>query len=393
MNNTEKFLIDVLRCFVEGTETKLNTEGVNPHQLLSLSKQHSVAGVVAYMLSKQNAFWDKETEKQFLKEYERTLMQMLSRESSAVKLCDKLTQMGIPHILFKGMTVSEAYPVAALRTYGDVDIIVKKDDVPAIRKFMVEDGFEHSLTDEGVVNAFKRGRERYEIHTALNMSNLRVAEFFTEIWENAVLRQGETYVFNHNFHLSYLICHLEKHVYGSGAGVRMYLDIALYLKKFAQELDLDFVRNTLDHCGLGEFLNTAFYLCNKWFDAEIPAWVVPMDDKLYSDMCDFVFSGGVFGEQTIDDILRDDLRREMASGKKGAKFRYILHRVFPTAHELCRMFPRFEGKPLLLPCAWLCHVGRVIFTGKISNMSKVMKTDADVSQAKKEFLERIGSRR
>ena len=59
MNNTEKFLIDVLRCFVTGTETKLNTDGVDPQELLSLSKQHSVAGIVACILSKQTAFWNK----------------------------------------------------------------------------------------------------------------------------------------------------------------------------------------------------------------------------------------------------------------------------------------------------------------------------------------------
>ena len=393
MNNTEKFLIDVLRCFVTGTETKLNTDGVDPQELLSLSKQHSVAGIVACILSKQTAFWNKEAEKQFLKEYDRTLMQMLSRESSAVELCHKLTQMNIPHIVFKGMTVSEAYPVAALRAYGDVDIIVKKDDVPVIRRLMTEEGFEHTLTDEGVVNAFKRGRERYDIHTALNVSNVNNAEFFSNIWENAVLRQGKTHVFNHNFHLIYLICHLEKHVYGSGAGVRMYLDIALYLKKFANELDLDFVRSTLERCGLGKFLCTVLYLCNKWFAVEIPSWVEPMEDKVYSGMWEFVFSGGVFGEQTKDDILRDDLRREMASGKKGAKFRFIVRRMFPSSFELCRMYPRFEGKPLLIPCAWFCHIGNVIFTGKISKVKKVMNTDADVSRAKKEFLESIGSRR
>ncbi|MBQ7999943.1 MAG: nucleotidyltransferase family protein [Ruminococcus sp.] len=393
MNITEKFLIDVLRCFVTGTDIELNTDGVDAEELLALSKQHSVAGAVAGILERGGLFAGEDIEARFAKEYERTLMQMLSRESSAQKFCDTLTKMGIPHIIFKGMTVSEVYPVAALRAYGDVDIIVRQEQVEPIRKYMIGSGFDYTLTDEGVVSAFKRGRERYEVHTALNVSNVKNTEYFSQIWENTVPRQGETRVFNDNFHLCYLICHLEKHVYGSGAGVRMYMDIALYIKNKADSLSMEFVRDTLEQCGLAQFFNTVLYMCNRWFGLEVPSWVEPLDDDTYTQMCDFIMSGGVFGEQGEKARMRDDLRRELASGKKGVRFRFLLSRAFPTASELQRMFPRFQGKPLLVPVAWLCHVGSVIRKGKMSNIKTIMTADTDNAEEKKAFLDRIGSRR
>ncbi len=393
MNNTEKFLIDVLRCFATGTQTKFNTGGVDKEELFVLSKKHSVAGIISYILERYDVFDGDSIKGKFAREYEYTLMQMLSRESSAQKLCDKFTEMGIPHILFKGTTVSEAYPVKVLRAFGDVDIIVHKEHISAIRDFMIGEGFEYSLTDEGVVSVFKRGREKYEIHTALNEPIAKKSAFFSDVWGNAEVKQGQTYVFNQNFQLCYLICHLEKHVYGSGSGVKMYLDITLYLKKYADSIDIDFVRENLTKCGLSQFFETVLYICNRWFDLEIPSWVKPLEEGLYEQMCEFIFSGGVFGVQGKEDIMNDDLRREMTSGKKFAKIRFIMSRIFPTAHELYRMFPRFQGKPLLLPCAWFCHVCKVIRKGKLSNVKEIMHTDADRAYEKKEFLDRIGSRR
>lgn len=393
MNTIQKQLIDVLRCFAQGTEVKMNITDAQKEELFILSKKHSVAGIVAYTLKLCDTLSQNDIEAKFAKEYERTVMQMLSREASALRICDELTQMDIPHILFKGITVSEAYPVPQLRAFADVDIIVDKTHLEDIRKHMERSGFKHTVADAGVVNAFKRHRERYEFHKELNVSNVKNTKYFSEIWGNTVARQGKTLQFNHNFHLCYLICHLEKHVYGSGAGVRMYLDIALYLNKYRNDIDIDFVREILDSCNLGKFLNTILYVCNRWFGCEAPLWVEPLDDEIYLQLCDFVFSGSVFGKQCKDDVFQDDLRREISSGKKGAKLRFFLSRVFPTVGELYRMYPKFENKPLLLPVAWFCHVWGAIKNKKLSNVKAIISADSSIAQKKNEFLSNIGSGR
>lgn len=393
MNTIQKQLIDVLRSFATGTKVKLNITDAEKEQLFALSKKHSVAGVVAYTLGLCDTAVQGEVEAKFAREYERTVMQMLSREASALNICKKLTEMNIPHILFKGMTVSEAYPVPQLRAFADVDIIVSKSYLSDIRRYMEANGFKHTLADEGVVNAFKRGRERYEFHNTLNVFNAKETEYFSNVWDNTVVMQGKTLRFNHNFHLCYLICHLEKHVYGSGAGVRMYLDIALYLNKYKDDIDIEFVRETMAFCGLEQFLNTILYVCNRWFGCELPSWVKPLEEEIYSQLCDFVFSGGVFGNQDKKEVFQEDLRREMSSGKRGVKLRFFISRVFPTPSELYRMFPKFEKKPVLLPVAWACHVGSVIKNRKLSNIKTIISADSQTAERKKEFLSSIGSRR
>lgn len=391
MNTTKLTLLSILESFAKGCKEKPNTENADSHQLFALAKQHSVVGIVAYTMDKFDLFENDEVRQKFMHEYDRTVMNMLSREVNAMRLCAELNSLGIDHILFKGMMVSAAYPIPSLRTYGDIDMVIREKDTDKLCEFMKTKGFIHSLTDAGVVNAFHKTKEHYECHKNLNVSNLKDKSYFENLWDNAVSEDNHTYRFEHNFHLCYLITHLEKHVYGSGAGLRMYLDIVLYAQKYKESLDWEKVRETLTSLGLGEYLNTLLYVCSKWFGMSIPSWVKPMDENVYAQMCDFTFAGGVFGDQSAEKNAEDALRHSMADGKKNARFRFLLQRVFPPFSELVRLYPKYTGKPYLAPVAWINHVVRFFSDKKFSRVKVISSANTDVAKQKKEFLESIGS--
>ena len=391
MNITESVLISILRAFAAENEIKPNIDGVDMQSLFSLAKKHSVIGVVAHTLNTFDLYESEEQKDKFMHEFDRTLMAMLSRESSAVKLSAKLSQMDIEHILFKGMMVSEAYPISALRTYGDVDIVIRKDDVDNVLSYMTGEGYKHYVADAGVVNVFEKNKEHYEFHTNLNVSNLKDSSYFEKLWEHTVSLKDKALRFEHNFHLCYLITHLEKHVYGSGAGLRMYLDIALYIRKYRSEISLDDVREILSSLGLGNFFNTVLYVCNKWFALEIPQWVIPLEEDVYEGMCDFTLSGGVFGVISSSMAVENALRQTMVANKKNAKFKFFMGRLFPPYYELCRMYPKYSGKPYLAPVAWINHVFRFFKDKKYKHAKAIASADVISAQQKKEFLESIGS--
>lgn len=393
LNTTEKFFIELLRSFVTGSDPKVNTDEIDEVLLLELCKRHSLQGVVAYMVNRCNLTLRDDTVAVLSEAYDRTLMQMMHREGSAVALCKKLSENNIPHILFKGLTISECYPVKELRTYGDVDILVEKKNEQPVRRLMASMGFKHSVTDEGVVNAYVKGRERYEFHTALNVSLIKGDEYFKNIWDHTVHREDETRMFDHKFHLSYLISHIEKHVYGSGAGIKMYLDVALYINKHRKEIDFDDLRETLRACGLEKFLFTVLYLCHRWFSLDIPDWVEALQESTYEQMCEFTLNGGVFGKQTLENNFETALRNELASGKKGAKLRVLLGRVFPSVYELYRMYPRYEGKALLVPVAWMTHVIHVLKDKKLGRIKMITSANVSSAEEKNAFFEAIGSKR
>ncbi len=391
MNNTQLVLIDILRSFATDYNKKPNIENANMEALFKLSKKHSVVGIVAHILDKFNLFDDEEIKAKFMHEYDRTIMNMLSREASAMALSAELKNLSIKHILFKGMMVSAAYPIPSLRTYGDADIVILPQDADKLREYMISRGYTHSVADAGVVNVFKKNKENYEFHKNLNVSNLKDKSYFEKLWDNIIEDDEFVCRFQHNFHLCYLITHLEKHVYGSGAGLRMYLDIVFYIKKNSQNIDLLKVKEDLSQMGLGTFFNTVLYICNKWFDLEIPQWVSPMKESVYNQFCDFTFSGGVFGDQSVAGNAETALRHSMSEGKKNARFRFLLKRIFPPFFELERMYPRYSGKPILAPVAWVNHIFRFFKDKKYGRVKVMASADTTEAQRKKEFLESIGS--
>lgn len=391
MNTTQTALIDILKSFATGCKEKPNIENTDVDTLFRLAKTHSVVGIVSYMLNKFDLFEDENQKAKFMHEYDRTVMTMLSREASAMKISAELCRLEIEHILFKGMMVSATYPIPSLRTYGDVDIVIREKDIKKLCEYMKSQGYEHSVADAGVVNVFKKNKENYEFHKNLNVSNLKDKSYFEKLWEHVVERNAFTRNFEHNFHLCYLLTHLEKHVYGSGAGLRMYLDIVFFIKKYREHLDLDKVRDILTGFGFGKFLNTVFFVCNKWFSLEVPTWVVPLDDDVYANMCDFTFSGGVFGDQSPEKNVENALRHSMSYGKKNARVRFFFRRIFPPFSELTRLYPKYTGKPYLSPIAWLNHVFRFFMDKKYGRVKVVSSADTKTAKHRKEFLESIGS--
>ncbi len=391
LNIIESSLIGILKAFATDSKPEFNTETADLGELFSLAKMHSVIGIVAYVLDKHSYLPQGELRQKYMHEYDRTIMQMSSREFSAARVIEQLKSENIPHILFKGMKISEAYPIAELRTYGDVDIIIRKEDEERVCKLLTAQGYSHKVADAGIVNEFKKNREHYEFHTNLNVSNISDSHFFSQMWENTVEIQGCSFGFNHNFHLSYLITHLEKHVHGIGAGLRMYLDIALYINKYSEEIDLSAVKSTLADCGLGEFFNTVLCVCSRWFGLDIPAWVTPLAQDVYDKMCMFTLDGGVFGERCEGKRIELAVRRELESGKKAVRLRIFMRRVFPPVTELCRLYPYFSGKPLLAPVAWIRHVVGFLKGGKLSKVKEITTVSVGGAAQQKEFLRSIGS--
>lgn len=389
LNKTEKLLIDLLAYFAGNNSVKIDTEDVDGEKLLDLAKKHGVAGIVGYVVNKQGIFENEDIKKKLTNEYDRTIMKMSGKEYGAERLCDVFSENDIPHILYKGTTVGECYPIRELRTFGDVDMLIHDSDKDKVCRLMRSLGYDYRIEDGGVVNSFSKGQEKYEIHTALNIPDSE-ANCFKNPWDNTTIRSRETRVFEHNFHLSFLISHIEKHLRGSGAGLRMYLDIALYIKAHSDETDLEKVRERLAECGLDRILETVLYVCKEWFGSEIPEWVNALDDEVYKQFCDFTLSGGVFGNQSTDENIRTALRNELSNGRKGAKLRLLFAKIFPPRTELMRIYPPSDEKEFSAVSAWFRHTGDVIKNKKLSRIKEIASVDMASAEGKKEFLSSLG---
>jgi len=388
LNNTEKLLIEILSAFVNGRAPKITTE-YDAKKLYDLAKAQSVSGIVGYMLHKYGIEDIISGDKRFALTFNKIVTQLVRSEVYACKLLKKLSREQIPHIIFKGLVVKDCYPVPELRTYGDVDLIIRKEHIEKTHKLMCNSGYEWKLMDGGEVYSYRKGTEHYEIHTTLNSEKTKLSESMKNFWSFVKLREGFTYEFENEFHLCYLISHIEKHVYGSGAGVRMYLDIALFLNKYKDSLDFDKVREILRECQLEKFYDTVLYLCVRWFASNVKPVNEP-DEKLYEEFCRYTLKGGVFGQQNKENNTHNEVRR--AIGKQ-SKFLLILSHIFPPYREVRRMYPFFNGKPYLLPVGWVVHFFKASKRSGFKNIRTIASADMQKAKNENELLEKIGSKR
>lgn len=137
---------------------------------------------------------------------------------------------------------------------------------------MMQNGYICNV-NHGDIWSYSKDIEHYDIHTRVLASditpNKEGLEYFKDIFNNAVLTDKKlTYNLTPEYHLLYLIQHVAKHLYVQGAGVRMFLDIAVYLKHF-DHLNWNYINTELEKIELLDFSYNMFSLCNFWFNTTI----------------------------------------------------------------------------------------------------------------------------
>jgi hypothetical protein len=97
---------------------------------------------------------------------------------------------------------------------------------------MISLGFQRHADWEPVYS-YAGGNALYEIHT--DIMEIDVSDkadykgYFSGMWDHARPDRPHSFRFTPEFHFLYMLTHIAKHVHGSGAGVRMYLDVAAFV--------------------------------------------------------------------------------------------------------------------------------------------------------------------
>ena len=140
MTEEQRFLISVLADHLS-TQTSALPEDLKWQELFDLSEQHQVSGIVYAQCKKPL----------FRHAYYGAIADYLKRKEALALLERTLRDNDIDFFLVKGHVVAEYYPLPALRTMGDVDVVVHPEDRERVRDILLELGF----TTDGVMGAFE----------------------------------------------------------------------------------------------------------------------------------------------------------------------------------------------------------------------------------------------
>ena len=380
-------MIPLLRAFIHGTKPEVT----DPAALLRIAQMQNLLPVLAYMDKKWQLFSDETLRAQLGRQLRQTLFLHNQRYCAFESLSEALSGAHIDHLPVKGWYLRHLYEVPELRTFGDIDILIRREDRARVHELMLAQGFTVQ-TDWEPTYTYRRGAELYELHTNLMDASLDdrsdLPAYFADAWTHAAPVRGRCHAPEETFHFLYTLCHLAKHLYAGGAGLRMYLDAALFVHRRGNELDWAAVRREMETLKLGLFLDTVLSCCESWFAVTAPCDFERV--KAAEELLSYTLDADLFGKLRDKSVVQSRNRRENADddGRRSAVRRIL----FPPYKALVKRYTYIQGRKWLIPVA-LVHRAAVNVknltarTRAIRSIAAASREDVD---AYDDFMTRIG---
>ena len=314
MIDEQWFLISILADHLQ-SQSSVSPEGLNWQKLFVLSEQHQVSGIV-YAQCK-NPF--------FRHAYFGAIANYLKRKEAMALLEVALRKHDIEYFMVKGPIIAENYPMPALRTMGDVDVVVHPEDRGKVRNILCELGFR---IDEplGIYEwHLYYSNLMFELHDHLMYDEVANEEidksFFNDCWEYVM--DG---ALDPNFHFLFLIVHLRKHFINSGIGFRQFMDIVVMMRG---DLNWPWIEKKLRVLELWNFSEKIFALIRVWFGVELPLVIKSVDQIFIDEATAMILNNGVFGFDNEENEHNSAVSIVMAEGSSFiSRSRRVLNSVF-----------------------------------------------------------------
>lgn len=378
-------VLELLRAFIYGEEPKLSGKS-NIEELLKFAYRQKLLGIFAYM-NKRWSLFDSKKAKSLDAAYYSALFESTVRCSKFLKLSEFLSENKIEHMPVKGYYIRELYPVKELRSFGDIDILIHEKDRKRCDSLMKSLGYTVK-NDWEPTYSYIKDDEYYEIHTNLFDVRLKdradMTEYFSSAWLHAKKDSGLRFVPDTEFHLIYIICHLAKHLSTGGAGIRMYLDVALYILRYDSVISWERTEEEFKKLGLERFFHTVLSAVNEWFYVKASCDFENFDEEL-SELLEFTLDSDIFGHSRDNSAIR--LRGEERSKKRTA-----LKILFPPAEQLENRYTFLKRSRLLLPLAWIVRVFKNfgLIPKKIKELVNLKKAEISEVESFDSFMREIG---
>lgn len=353
--SSDRFIICILKAFLNNQVSITIPDSINWDEFTHMTDINSISGIVGYVFDQLSMInVPEDIRKKYSDDFFSTIALSTIRDEEMKSLIVQLNKCGINHMLFKGYVIKDLYTVPELRTFGDIDFAIKRESRKKCNELMLQRGY-RLLDNWEPVYSYESSNEHYEIHTELLDSNLNnnydYQSYFQDYWKHGVCISQHTFLLSVEYHLLFLLLHIAKHVYSSGAGIRMYLDIAFYLREYRTTIDWVHFQNEVETLKLDRFVNTVFTAVENWFGIESPIALEKIDKAFLDEFLKFTINGGVFGYSS--EVSKLSQVRKNSNGKTVNRAGTLIKKAFPSVNTIKTRYVYLDKRPWLLPIAWV----------------------------------------
>ena len=350
--NLQNYL-SLIKGFIHNTEPILEPP-VEWERIFEMARLNGTRGIVGYMIIKYQLCQSGKVLETAKEKFANSAGISIRRYAQANRLLKLLNDHEISHTVMKGYKIRDCYPEPALRTFGDIDLLIHKEDRDKVDQIMREHGY-HTEKDWEPAYAYKKDTELYEIHTQILDANvtdrLDYIEYFDHAWDFVKQKENFTYEFTNEYHLLYLVAHLAKHIYSGGAGIRMYMDIALFINKYIDQIDWSLFKSYICQIELSRFMDYVYQALDEWLNIRYMDYS-PVSETTMNEMLALTVYGGTFGFKNFNAGTKS-LQKYNGSVNSVSRIGAVLSMAFPSSDTLKSRYTYLENKPWLLPAAWV----------------------------------------
>jgi len=281
---------------------------------MSLARKQTVDGMIAGVLIREKVLLDRiDAFKVFtLSERIRLLNEKVSKELTAISKL--LSDNAIPHLIFKGQTISTLYPHRQERLPGDIDFYVDKKHFDRAKTLIkAEWGVKLDAEDSKQHYSFTHNNVLFELH--YNMMH-----FFSsanqQYWDNILAANKPVMVKICNtdiptlaptLNLLYTFLHMYHHLVELGVGFRHFCDLICLLQHYHKDVNRTLLDKHLTELGFRKaFIAIGWILVDKF---SLPKEMFPIElekkeRKYVKRILKIVLAGGNFGKDNVPEGFR-----------------------------------------------------------------------------------------
>ena len=284
------------------------------------------------------------------------------------KLLEDICDANIPVAILKGTSCSRYYPYPDTRPLGDIDLLIDKENLDIVDKYLREHGYAASNNEHDFHVGYYGEETVIEVHFAGTTvpdstgghAVLDEMNSFLEHVEMAAIGEMSFPVLSDAHHALMLLLHMERHMMVGGIGLRQICDWATFVNGSAAGHWSSGTLGLLKKCGLLVYAKVITKMCVDYLGLDLnkAQWCADVDAQLTSAMISEVYRGGNLGAADQEGVGSIFVERSQLGKGVPKKLTGIISKLTVLAYA---NYPCAKKHKVLLPLLWIYIPVRYLF--------------------------------
>lgn len=308
-------------------------------------------------------------------------------------LHELMKKHNIDYCVLKGVASAHYYPQTMIRQMGDVDFIVKPEDLKKVDEILTQEGFRCWHMNHVCHEVYSKDDMHFEMHfDFIGMPDkeheTKTREILKDFFKDTREVHEDTFTFvipSEFYHGLVMLMHTQKHLLAEGFGLRHLCDWAVFI------LSIDDFENVfkekLKKIGLWNYASLLSRACSIAFDLPYRSYMSDDTDlalKLLKDILD----GGNFGanndQRIYESMFVTDNDRHEVSRKRSTQF------IKTMNSKIENKWPNTKKYPIFYIFGWIYFPVRLLIRICMKKRAPVkLKQAYSKSKDRKELYEKM----